>query len=129
MNRFLSRFDETGYTLLRFVAGFLFCFHGMQKILGMHGGTVQPMFTMMWTAGIIELTAGTLVALGLLTTPLALLASGQMAVAYFTAHQPAGPWPIQNRGELAALYAFVFLYVAMKGSGRFSVDALIGRAR
>lgn len=127
MDRYLSRFEDVGYALLRFVAGFLFAFHGMQKILGMYGGKVQPMFSLPWTAGMIELVAGPLIAVGLLTAPLAFLSSGLMAVAYFMAHQPQGFWPVENRGELAALYAFTFLYLSMKGSGRFSVDALFGR--
>ena len=127
MDRYLSRFEDVGYALLRLVAGFLFAFHGMQKILGMYGGTAQELFTRAWFAGIIEIVAGPLIAVGLLTVPMSFLSSGLMAFAYFLAHQPRGFWPVENRGELAALYCFVFLYLAMKGSGRFSVDALLGR--
>ncbi|MCU0256721.1 MAG: DoxX family protein [Vicinamibacterales bacterium] len=128
MDKALSRFEDAGYALLRFVAGFLFAFHGMQKILGMYGGTTQEVFTRAWVAGVIELVAGPLIAVGLLTSPLAFLSSGLMAFAYFLAHQPRGFWPVENRGELAALYCFVFLYLSMKGSGRFSLDAVLGRA-
>lgn len=127
MDKHLGRFEDLGYTLLRFVAGFLFSFHGMQKMLGMYGGTIQPAMTLTWWAGLIELVAGPLIAVGLLTGYMAFLCSGLMAAAYFMAHQPQGFWPVQNRGELAALYAFVFLYLSMKGSGRYSLDAWLGR--
>jgi putative oxidoreductase len=79
---------------------------------------------MMLAAGIIELVGGGLVLLGLWAATAAFIASGQMAVAYFTAHASAGFWPIVNKGELAALYCFAFLYVASRGSGTLSVDAL-----
>jgi putative oxidoreductase len=124
MGHYWARFEDVGYALLRFVAGLLFAFHGLQKIMGMYGGTVQPPFSLVWWAGLIELVGGPLIAAGLLTAPVAFLCSGLMAVAYFMAHQPQGFWPVQNRGELAALYAFVFLYLSMKGSGPFSLDAV-----
>lgn len=127
MDRYLGRFQETFYALMRFVVGFLFAFHGLQKMFGMYGGTVQPTLSLLWFAGLIELVAGPLVAVGLLTVPMAFLASGQMAVAYFMSHQPAGFWPVQNRGELAAIYCFVFLFIAARGAGRFSLDAMLGR--
>ena len=73
-------------------------------------------------AGIIELVCGGLVAIGLFTRPAAFIASGEMAAAYFMQHQPKGTWPIQNQGELAALYCFAFLYIAARGAGRFGVD-------
>jgi putative oxidoreductase len=119
----LARIDDLAYALLRAVAGLLFAFHGMQKILGMYGGTVQQFPSQLWWGGLIELVCGPLIAVGLRTGWLAFLASGTMAVAYFQVHQPSGFWPIQNRGELAALYAFIFLYLSARGSGRFSVDA------
>jgi len=75
-------------------------------------------------AGIIEFVGGILIALGLFTSPAALIASGEMAVAYFKAHAPRGLWPIMNRGELATLYCFFFLYVAARGAGPWSLDAL-----
>ena len=128
MTQHWTRFEDVGYALLRFVAGLLFSFHGLQKILGVYGGTVQPAFSLAWWAGVIELLGGPLIAAGLLTGPVAFLCSGLMAVAYFHAHQPQGFWPVQNRGELAALYSFVFLYLSMKGSGPLSLDALRGSA-
>ena len=117
--------------LLRIVAGLMFMQHGAQKLFGALLPPNQPfagapdMFSMMWFAGILELGGGFLLALGLLTRPVAFLLAGQMAVAYFTVHNPQGFWPILNGGELAALYCFVFLVYAAIGGGRFSVDQLL----
>jgi putative oxidoreductase len=114
----------TGYALaaMRFVAGFLFLFHGLQKIFGLFGGQLAPLGTLRWAAGMIELVGGTLVALGVFTSPVAFICSGEMAAAYFIAHYPRGFWPIQNGGELAALYCFVFLYIAAHGGGTLSIE-------
>jgi putative oxidoreductase len=112
---------EPAYALLRIVAGFLFAFHGAQKLFGAFGGTVAPFGSLRWTAGAIELVGGLLIMLGLFAAIAAFIASGEMAVAYFMSHQPQGVWPIQNRGELAALYCFVFLFIAMKGAGIWSL--------
>jgi putative oxidoreductase len=117
-----DRYAPQVYAVLRIVAGFLFAFHGAQKLLGMFGGNVMPMFSMMWFAGVIELVGGVLIMVGLLTRLAAFVASGEMAAAYFMAHQPKGTWPIQNGGELAALYCFLFLYIAARGGGRYSID-------
>jgi putative oxidoreductase len=110
------------YAAMRVVVGFLFLFHGLQKILGMFGGKVMPMGSQPWIAGVIELAGGTLVALGLFTSPVAFICSGEMAAAYFIAHFPRSVWPILNGGELAALYCFVFLYIAARGGGMWSFD-------
>jgi putative oxidoreductase len=112
---------EPAYALLRIVSGFLFAFHGAQKLFGMFGGTAQPFGTLRWTAGAIELVGGILIMIGLFAAITALIASGEMAFAYFMVHQPQGLLPIQNRGELAALYCFVFLFIAMKGAGIWSL--------
>jgi putative oxidoreductase len=80
-------------------------------------------------AGLLELVGGALLLFGLFTRPVAFVLSGQMAVAYFLAHAPQGFWPIANRGELAALYSFLFLYLAFAGGGEWSVDTLLRRAR
>ena len=126
---FLSRFEPQCYALLRIVAGLLFIFHGLQKF-GMYGDTQVELASIYGAAAIIEVTAGTLIMIGLAAAPLAFLASGEMAYAYFMQHQPKGTWPIQNGGELAALYAFIFLYIAARGSGSWSVDgARSGGAR
>lgn len=121
MSRILGRYSDAIYALLRFVAGFMFTFHGAQKILGLLGGEKVPVGTLFWFGGMIELVGGILIMIGLLASWAAFLASGTMAVAYFMVHQPQGTWPVQNQGELAALYAFVFLYIAARGSGPFSV--------
>ena len=78
-------------------------------------------------SGLLELVGGVLLVLGLFTRPVAFVLSGLMAVAYFYAHAPGGFWPILNRGELAALYSFVFLYLAVAGGGEWSLDRLLRR--
>lgn len=125
----LARFESVTYAAFRVVAGFLFLFHGLQKLFGMYGGTQMPLASQMGLAGVIELVGGTLIALGAFTWPAAFICSGQMAVAYFQAHQPRGLWPIQNGGELAALYCFAFLFIATRGGGPYSVDAMLRRRR
>ena len=110
------------YSCLRIIAGLLFSLHGIQKLFGVFG---QPapvnLLSQFGLAGVIETVAGLGIALGVYASPLALLASGQMAVAYFQAHLPRGPWPITNGGELAVLYCWLFLYIAASGSGRWSL--------
>ena len=118
----LKRFEPTAYALLRIVAGLLFMFHGLQKLLGLFGGQRMAFASLPGVAGVIELTGGVLVMIGLATSPVAFICSGEMAAAYFMVHQPRGGWPIQNQGELAALYAFVFLFIAARGGGMLSVD-------
>lgn len=125
----LSRIEGPAYALLRIVAGLLFMFHGLQKIFGMYGGTAVPLMSRTGLAGIIELTAGILIMVGLFTSIAAFIASGEMAAAYFIAHAPRAFWPIQNAGELAALYCFTFLYIAARGSGIWSIDWLRGSGR
>ncbi len=125
MDRWRGRHSERLYSIMRLMAGLLFSFHGAQKLFGVLGGQSQLSHAMMLVAGIVEI-AGLLVAVGLWTSYVAFFASGEMAVADFTAHAPGGFLPILNRGELAVLYCFVFLYVASKGSGRWSVDRLLG---
>jgi putative oxidoreductase len=129
MDRWLGRYSEPLYSIMRLIVGLLFSFHGAQKLFGAFGGQQMVSNPKMLLAGIIEIS-GLLVAVGLLASWAAFLASGEMAVAYFTAHAPGGFLPIVNKGELAVLYCFVFLYIASRGSGRWSVDALLrGRAR
>jgi putative oxidoreductase len=117
-----DRYANYVYALMRAVFGFLFIFHGLQKIFGLFGGRAAELISLRGLAGVIEIGAGTLIMLGWFTRPAAFVASGQMAVAYFLSHQPAGMWPIQNRGELAALYCFAFLYIAARGAGPLRVD-------
>lgn len=128
MKPFMSGFNSHGYALLRIVTGFLFLWHGSQKLLGFpvspHGDA--PAF-ITYIAGPIELAGGILVMIGLFTRWSAFLASGLMAAAYWTAHGTKALLPLQNGGELAALYCFVFLFISTQGGGRWSVDALLGQ--
>jgi putative oxidoreductase len=117
----LARVAGPAYAAFRIVTGFLFAFHGAQKLFGAFGGQAQPLASMPGAAGAIELVCGVLVMVGLLTGFAAFLASGEMAAAYFLAHAPKGLWPIQNGGELAALYCFAFLYIAARGAGMWSL--------
>ena len=125
--RFLGRYAEVIYALLRVVAGLMFALHGAAKILGI-GGQKVPLFSLMGLAGVIELVGGLLIAIGLFTAVAAFIASGEMAVAYFRVHAPQGLSPLANQGELAVLYCFLFLYVAARGAGRYSADAPMGSA-
>lgn len=122
MKPLLGRFSEPAYALLRIVAGLLFACHGAQKVLGAFGGPQVPMMSQFWFAGVIELVGGILIAIGLFTSIVAFIASGEMAVAYFQAHAPGGLNPLLNKGELAVLYCFIFLYIAARGGGAWSVD-------
>lgn len=126
----VSNLQPYGLSLLRIIVGFGFCQHGFQKIFGLLGGAAgsgQPAqaFTLPWVAGVLELVGGLLVLFGLFTAPVAFILSGQMAVAYFMFHAPRGFWPIQNTGELAMLYCFIFLYLVTAGSGPWSLDRLV----
>ena len=111
---------------MRLVVGLLLACHGAQKLFGMFGGKGGAEGLML-VAGIIELAGGVLIAIGLLTRPAAFLASGFMAVAYFMAHFPNGPLPIVNKGELAVVYCFVFLYIFFRGGGPLSVDGMMSK--
>jgi putative oxidoreductase len=116
MERVLGRLSPYFYGLLRIVAGLLFAFHGAQKLFGMFGGRQVPLVSQFGLAGGIELVCGLLIAIGLFASLAAFLASGEMAAAYLIAHHPQGPIPIQNGGELALLYCFLFLYIASRGT-------------
>jgi putative oxidoreductase len=113
-------------SVLRIMTGLLFLQHGTAKLLQF---PVIPMFanlsltSLPGIAGILELVGGVLMILGLFTRSTAFILSGLMAVAYFMAHAPRGFYPILNAGELAALYCFVFLYIAAAGPGPWSIDA------
>jgi putative oxidoreductase len=121
MQSLLAPYSPHLYALLRIVSGLLFAQHGVQKLFGWLGGEPVSMLSQRGLAGVIETFGGLAIALGALTSPIAFVASGQMAIAYFQAHLPRGFWPIQNGGELAVLYCFLFLYVASRGSGKWSV--------
>jgi putative oxidoreductase len=125
MHVILGRFAGVAYALLRVVAGLLFAQHGAQKLLGVLGGKQPPVGSLFWFAGVIELVGGLLIAIGLFASWAAFLASGEMAAAYFMVHAKDSFWPIVNKGELAVLYCFVFLLIASRGAGGYSV----GRGR
>jgi putative oxidoreductase len=117
--------EQVALNLLRIVGGFLFLQHGLQKLFGMLGGDqVTDFFGMTGLAGSLETVGGALLLLGLFSRPVALVLSGEMAWAYFMQHAPDGFWPIMNGGEQAALYSFVFLFLAARGGGVFSLDGV-----
>jgi putative oxidoreductase len=122
MERVLGRFAPQVYAIMRIVLGLLFACHGAQKLFGVFGGEKMSPLSMIGFAGVIELAAGLMIAIGLLASVAAFIASGEMAVAYFMAHAPSGPLPIVNKGELAVVYCFVFLYIAAHGAGIWAID-------
>ena len=125
-----SKWSPIMLSILRIVAALLFMQHGSQKLFGIppsqQGGTVA-MFSQLWVAGVLEFFGGLLILLRLFTRPVAFILAGQMAVAYFTAHAPRAFWPIQNGGELAVLYCFLFLYLSAAGPGPLSLDSKLRR--
>ena len=123
-----EQLEPHALSILRIMAGLLFMEHGTAKLLGFPPGTAAPaMFALAWFAGVIELVGGALVTVGLFTQCAAFVMSGEMAVAYFQFHQPKGLMPIQNHGEGAVLYCFIFLLFAAWGGGEWSLDALRAR--
>ena len=110
------------YAAMRIMVGLLFACHGAQKLFGVLGGQQVVLASQFGLAGIIEFVGGLMIAAGLLTGTAAFIASGEMAYAYFTQHMPRRGFPIQNGGELAVLYCFVFLYIASRGVGIWGID-------
>jgi putative oxidoreductase len=123
-----ARLTPVAYAALRIMAGLMFALHGVQKILHFPpGGSGPAVGSQIWVGGIIELVGGTLIAVGLFTRIAAFLASGTMAVAYFQFHWKLvfSNWkflPGENKGEMAALYCFVFLFIAAQGGGSYALD-------
>ena len=122
MNGILARVGPYIYTLLRIVAGLLFACHGAQKLFGVLGGNRVPILSEFGLAGVIEFAGGLMIAAGMLTSLVAFICSGEMAVAYFKAHAPKSVFPIQNGGELAVLFCFLFLYIAARGTRKWGVS-------
>ncbi|RNL83293.1 DoxX family protein [Halostreptopolyspora alba] len=122
-------------SLFRIVTGLLFLFHGVSSMFGVLGGNqgtglaVEFAVWPSWWAALIQLVCGTLVLAGLFTRPNATLASGSMAYAYFTVHQPEGLVPLTNGGELPAMYCWAFLLIAVLGPGNWALDTVIRRLR
>jgi len=128
----VGAFSRVAYAIFRIGAGLLFMEHGLQKLFGAFGGfggtpgATVPLMSKMGFAGLIEVVGGAMIVLGLLTRPVALVLVIEMLYAYFTVHAHNGPWPIQNQGELALLYALTFLFLLGHGGGPASVDRKLG---
>ena len=132
MQSFLGKFSGPIYAAMRIVVGLMFAQHGAQKLFGWLGGMGEDggsaaFLSLMFFAGLIEFFGGLLVAVGCHASWAAFIASGQMAVAYFMNHAYRGLFPIENRGESAVIYCFVFLYIAAHGSGTLSLDSKFGK--
>lgn len=128
LGKVLSKHEGKAYAVLRIVSGLLFSFHGMQKIFGILATHPQPAVgSQMWIGGVLELVGGILIAIGLLTVIAAFICSGMMAVAYIQFHWQfafdSKFFPVVNQGEMALLYCFLFLFVACRGPGMWSVDS------
>lgn len=127
-----SSMTSYAHAALRIVAGFLFFQHGYPKLFGSLPGSgeseaAREFLSVFWWSGFLEVVGGFLIMIGLLTRPVAFIVAGEMAVAYFWRHAPQGFWPGSNRGELAALYCFVFLYLSTAGAGIWSADGVLRR--
>ncbi|MEX6507822.1 DoxX family protein [Jiella sp. M17.18] len=127
----LSRYSPYALSLLRVIAGLIFMEHGTQKLLGFPLGdhAAPALMSLGGAAGIIELVGGALIVLGLFTRVAAFICSGEMAFAYWMVHAQHGPFPVNNGGDAAILYCFVFLFIVFAGPGLVSLDAAAGRAR
>jgi len=123
------RVEPQLYAVARMVLGFLFLMHGLQKLLGIAGGTPLPVTSLPGAAGLIETVGGVLIIGGVVTRVVAFVCSGEMAAAYFMVHQPQAPWPVQNGGEPAVLFCFAFLYMAARGGGIWSLDSIVARRK
>ena len=119
----VQKLRELTLNLLRMVTGLLFLCHGAQKLFGAFGGHQMALASQMGLAGVLEFFGGSAIFLGLFTRPVAFILAGEMAVAYWTVHAHAGPFPIANHGELAVLYCFIYLFLAANGGGKFSLGA------
>ena len=114
-------------SVMRIIVAFLLIAHGAQKLFGFLAPPGMPgpaLLTQIGIGGLLEFFGGGLLLIGLFTRPVAFILSGMMAVAYFQMHAPGGFWPLQNKGELAVLYCFVFLFISVAGGGEWSVDRL-----
>jgi putative oxidoreductase len=134
MERYLGKYSDYLYALMRIVVGLLFACNGAQKIFGFFGGMggggePAALFSQMGAAGVIEFFGGVLVALGLFTGYAAFIASGQMAFAYFLGHFPKDFWPIVNMGERAVFYCFTFLFIASRGAVVWGLDNAFQKPR
>jgi putative oxidoreductase len=125
LTKLQSEWQPRVLSIMRIVAGLLFVEHGLAKLFGFPTAALHPaMFQLLWFAGVIEALGGLLLALGLFTSPVAFIMSGEMAVAYFYAHQPRNFFPLINGGEAAILFCFIFFYFFVAGGGAWSMDRL-----
>jgi putative oxidoreductase len=124
----LSDWEPYALGILRIIVGLIFIEHGTQKLLGFPAGerALVEAFTLGWWAGLFELVLGALITLGLFTRLAAFIASGEMAFAYWLAHAPQNFFPVNNAGDAAILYCFVFLFLVFAGPGKWSLDGLRG---
>jgi putative oxidoreductase len=124
----LSNWTPYALAILRIVAGLIFLEHGTQKLLGFPAGerAFVEVLTLSWWAGLFELILGTLITIGLFTRLAAFIAAGEMAFAYWLAHAPQNFFPVNNGGDAAILYCFVFLFLVFAGPGKWSIDGLRG---
>lgn len=128
----LNAWEPRILSILRIVVGLLFFEHGLQKLVGFPpGGQGAPeLMTLAGIGAVLELVGGALIALGLFTRPVAFVLSGQMAVAYWMFHfKPENPFPVNNMGDGAILYCFIFLYFLFAGPGPWSIDGFFNRRR
>jgi putative oxidoreductase len=126
---FLDKFSGPLLSVLRIISALLLLAHGSSKLLGfppteMFATPPEPM-TLIWFAGVLELVGGAVLAIGLCTRPVAFVLSGEMAFAYFIGHAPQATFPVQNGGDAAILYCFVFLYIAAAGGGPWALDRVL----
>ena len=131
MKDFLNSWSPQVLSLLRIVVSLLFMQHGGQKLFGFPApqNASFELFSLYGMAGILEFFGGALLLIGLFTRPIAFLLCGEMAFAYFLSHFPKGFWPIVNRGELAVLFCFIFLYFVFSGGGPWEIDRLINKRK
>lgn len=130
MQQYLGKFEGTAFLILRVVLAFLYWSHGPKWLFGWFGGRPIPLTPLLTVAGVLETVGGILIALGLLTSWVAFIACGEMAVAYYIAHIPRGGWmPIMNGGEITVALCFAFLYLATRGGGPYSLDAWLASRR
>ncbi|MBZ5556199.1 MAG: DoxX family protein [Acidobacteriia bacterium] len=127
--KFLKPFDEPIFAAMRVVLAFLYMMHGWQKAFGIFGGHMYPITTQLGVAGWLETILGPLIGVGWFTSWAAFVASGEMAFGYFIGHYPRGPLPANNGGDIAVALCFAFLYIAVRGGGALSVDAIVRKRR
>ncbi|HEX8747209.1 MAG TPA: DoxX family protein [Pyrinomonadaceae bacterium] len=132
IDSFYVRWTPRLLSVIRIILGFLFIPHGAQKLFGFMAPpqwSTPPLFSLVGIAGALEFFGGLLILLGLFTRPVAFILSGLMAAGYFMVHAPQGFWPLQNKGELAVIYCWLFLFLSVAGGGAWSLDKLFRRSR